>query len=420
MTNFKNPAPKKSLRLKVRKPEGKFSSSGESREKNLPSKTEWDFSKPDSFEYHASCPDGLSGLLREEILEYGLTIVAENRGGVFFQGPAKALKEFILTTGIASGISISLKYWRVESPEDLYNQALQFPFEKIIGPEHAIRIDSTTKDSLKDSRYATYKLKDAIFDRFRSKGKETPKISRDEPDFLFYLRSHSDHAKLSLGLNTKPLQQRGHGRIGGDAPMREVLASALVRYSGWDTKSVLYDPFCGSGTIVIEAALKLLYGGFTNYRSLDSSLPFQKLFGEPSLTENAGKTSGITIFASDQDEKALNLAKLNAKNAGVDHLIEFFVSDATFAENEKQISNGFIVTNPPYGVRLGTKEEAKEIYIAWGRKLKDHFGGNTLALVCGDTSLLGFLKLKKDKEQSLTIGKLKGKLVAYTLGKTSN
>lgn len=75
------------------------------------------------------------------------------------------------------------------------------------------------------------------------------------------------------------------------------------------------------------------------------------------------------------------------------------------------------MTNPPYGVRLGSKEEAKEIYIAWGKKLKDHFSGNVLALACGDTSLLGFLKLKKEKEQSLTIGKLKGKLVAYVLGK---
>ncbi|EMK03965.1 RNA methylase, PF01170 family [Leptospira kirschneri str. MMD1493] len=305
----------------------------------------------------------------------------------------------------------------MENPEDLYDQALQFPFEKILTSEHSLRIDSTTKDSLKDSRYATYKLKDAIFDRFRSKGKEPPKISRDEPDFLFYLRSHSEHAKLSLGLNTRPLQQRGHGRIGGEAPIREILASALIRYSGWNTKSSLYDPFCGSGTVVVEAALKLLYGGHTNYRSLASSLPFQKLFGQPNFKENLNLSSEIKIFASDLDPKTLGLAKLNAKNAGVDHLIHFFESDAKIYENEIKISEGFIVTNPPYGVRLGTKEEAKETYLAWGKKLKDHFSGNVLAIVCGDTSLLGFLKLKKNKEQSLTIGKLKGKLVAYTLGR---
>ncbi|MCG6168418.1 N-6 DNA methylase [Leptospira sp. FAT2] len=415
MTHFKKPAPKKSLRLKTRKPEG--NPKERPRQNSSPSKSEWDFSKPDSFEYHASCPDGLSGLLREEVLEAGLKIVAENRGGVFFQGSSKALKDFILSTGIASGISVSLKFWRVEDPDDLYNQALEFPFERIFGSEHSIRIDSTTKDALKDSRYATYRLKDAIFDRFRSKGKEPPKISREEPDFLLYLRSHSEHAKLSLGLNTRPLQQRGHGRIGGEAPVREILASALVRYSGWDAKSPLYDPFCGSGTVVIEAALKLLYGGYTNYRSLDSSLPFQKLFGEPTRRENEKNSSAAKIFASDLDEKALNLARLNAKNAGVDHLITFFESDATVSENEHKISGGYIVTNPPYGVRLGTKEEAKEIYTAWGKRLKDHFAGNVLAIVCGDTSLLGFLKLKKDKEQSLTIGKLKGKLVAYTLGK---
>ncbi|EKO50274.1 RNA methylase, PF01170 family [Leptospira kirschneri str. 200801925] len=416
MTNFKKPIPKKSLRLKSKRSDRK-NFPNDPRQKQNPLKSEWDFSKPDSFEYHASCPDGLSGLLREEVLEAGLKIISENRGGIFFQGPARSLKEFILSTGVASGISISLKYWRVENPEDLYDQALQFPFEKILTSEHSLRIDSTTKDSLKDSRYATYKLKDAIFDRFRSKGKEPPKISRDEPDFLFYLRSHSEHAKLSLGLNTRPLQQRGHGRIGGEAPIREILASALIRYSGWNTKSSLYDPFCGSGTVVVEAALKLLYGGHTNYRSLASSLPFQKLFGQPNFKENLNLSSEIKIFASDLDPKALGLAKLNAKNAGVDHLIHFFESDAKIYENEIKISEGFIVTNPPYGVRLGTKEEAKETYLAWGKKLKDHFLGNVLAIVCGDTSLLGFLKLKKNKEQSLTIGKLKGKLVAYTLGR---
>lgn len=416
--NDKKTAPKKSLRFKTGKPSGKnFDPKRSREEKPNPSRNDWDFSKPDSFEYHASCPDGLSGLLREEILEFGLKILSENRGGIFFQGSAKALREFILSTGIASGISVSLKYWRVESPEDLYDQAVRFPFESILDSEHSIRIDSTTKDSLKDSRYATYKLKDAIFDRFRSKGKEPPRVSRDEPDFLFYLRSHSDHAKLSLGLNTRPLQQRGHGRIGGEAPMREILAAALVRYSGWNVKSTLYDPFCGSGTIAIEAALKLLNGGYTNFRSLSSSLPFRKLFGEPSLREKNPSPSRTTIFASDNDAKTLELAKLNAKNAGVDHLIEFFLSDAADSQNEKEIRNGFVVTNPPYGVRLGTKEEAKDIYSSWGKKLKDHFAENVLAIVCGDPSLLGFLKLKKDKEQSLTIGKLKGKLVAYTLGK---
>lgn len=177
MTNFKKPIPKKSLRLKSKRSDRK-NFPNDPRQKQNPLKSEWDFSKPDSFEYHASCPDGLSGLLREEVLEAGLKIISENRGGIFFQGPARSLKEFILSTGVASGISISLKYWRVENPEDLYDQALQFPFEKILTSEHSLRIDSTTKDSLKDSRYATYKLKDAIFDRFRSKGKEPPKISR--------------------------------------------------------------------------------------------------------------------------------------------------------------------------------------------------------------------------------------------------
>ncbi|MDI7228555.1 methyltransferase [Leptospira santarosai] len=415
MTNFKNSAPKKSPGFKIKKNEGNSRFNDRFGKKDFPSDREWDFSKPDSFEYHASCPDGLSGLLREEILEVGLKIIAENRGGIFFQGSTNSLKKFALSTGISSGISISLKRWKVENPEDLYDQAVRFPFEKILGSEHSFRIDSTTKDSLKDSRYATYKLKDAVFDRFHSKGKEPPKVSRDEPDFLFYLRSHSDHAKLSLGLNTRPLQQRGHGRIGGQAPMREIFASALVRYSGWNAKTSLYDPFCGSGTIVVEAALKLLYGGYTNYRSLTSSLPFKKLFGEPNF--DVKNSPEVKIFASDKNETTLNLARQNAKNAGVDHLITFFESDATVSENEKKISGGFIVTNPPYGVRLGSKEEAKEIYIAWGKKLKDHFSGNVLALACGDTSLLGFLKLKKEKEQSLTIGKLKGKLVAYVLGK---
>lgn len=374
-----------------------------------------EFDRPEALTYHASCGDGLAFLLKEEVKEAGLEILSDNRGGVFFQGPAKKVRDFCLSSGISSGISFELSSWSdIQGPDDLYEVAAMFPFEKLLSPKTKFRIDAATKDNLQDSRYATYRLKDAIFDRFRAQGLELPEADREEPEVLFYLRSRMNQVKLFVALHAQPLQRRGHGREGGEAPLRETLAQALLRFSGWKPGEALYDPFCGSGTLLIEAALRMRNGGWVNYKSLSRSSIFTRLFG-PCKAKEEWASKEILLFGSDISEDAIELAKKNAKEAGVADLIRWKVASAEEQDESLGFKEGKIVTNPPYGVRLGDKESVSELYSTWGEALKKNFSGSYVAMVAGDPSLLGFLKLKSDKEQSVTIAKLKGKLVAYRI-----
>nr|WP_207766322.1 N-6 DNA methylase [Leptospira wolffii] len=374
-----------------------------------------EFDRPEVLTYHASCGDGLAFLLKEEVEDAGLELVSENRGGVFFRGPAKKVRDFCLSSGISSGISFELSSWNdIQGPDDLYEVAAMYPFEKLLSPGMKFRIDATTKDNLPDSRYATYRLKDAIFDRFRAKGLELPEADREEPEILFYIRSRMDQVKLFLALHPQPLQRRGHEREGGEAPLRETLAQALLRFSGWKPGESLYDPFCGSGTLLIEAALRMRNGGWINYKSLSRSTIFTRLFG-PCKAKDIESKEGILLFGSDVSEEAVDLAKKNAKEAGVADLIRFGTFPAENPPEDFAFTSGKIVTNPPYGIRIGDRESVSELYSAWGETLKSKFSGTYVSLVAGDPSLLGYLKLKSDKEQSVTIAKLKGKLVAYRI-----
>ncbi|PJZ69062.1 RNA methyltransferase [Leptospira perolatii] len=367
--------------------------------------------------FHASCGDGLSFLLREEVEEFGLDVLSENRGGIFFRGPAKKVRDFCLSSGIASGISFELSSWNdIQGPDDLYEVAAMYPFEKLLSPGTKFRIDASTKDSLPDSRYATYRLKDAIFDRFRAKGLELPEADREEPEVLFYLRSRMDQVKLFLALHSQPLQRRGHEREGGEAPIKETLAQALLRFSGWKVGESLYDPFCGSGTLLIEAALRVRNNGWVNYRSLSVSSIFSRLFGSFRIKDSkASDADKPVLVGSDVSEEAIELAKRNAREAGVADLILWKVFPAESPPEDFAFPNGKIVTNPPYGVRMGDKESVAELYSSWGKTLKERFHNIDVALVSGDPSLLGYLKLKSSKEQSVTIAQLKGKLVAYQI-----
>lgn len=374
-----------------------------------------EFDRPEALTYHASCGDGLVFLLKEEVKEAGLEVLSDNRGGVFFRGPSKKVRDFCLSSGIASGISFELSSWQdIQGPDDLYEVAAMFPFEKLLSPKTKFRIDAATKDNLSDSRYATYRLKDAIFDRFRAQGLELPEADREEPEVLFYLRSRMNQVKLFLALHAQPLQRRGHGREGGEAPLRETLAQALLRFSGWKPGETLYDPFCGSGTLLIEAALRMRNGGWVNYKSLSRSSIFTRLFG-PCKAKEESESKEILLFGSDISEEAIELAKKNAKEAGVADLIRWKVGSAEELGTDLGFTQGKIVTNPPYGVRLGDRESVSELYSTWGEALKKNFSGSYVSLVAGDPSLLGFLKLKADREQSVTIAKLKGKLVAYQI-----
>jgi 23S rRNA G2445 N2-methylase RlmL len=372
------------------------------------------FTNPESLEFHASCTNGLHDLLLDEADSFNLQIISSNRGGLHFKGKKNELLNFILSSRFSSRISFAWKKWRVEDAEDLYDKAVRLPWELIIPKENSFRIESFTKDSLSDSRYALYKLKDAIRDRIRDSENREALIERDDPDIEFLLRSHFDFVDLQISITPKALNKRGYRLETNEAPLRENLAQALLAFSGWKPGIPLVDPMCGAGTILIEAALYSKLLGQINRNLLEKSYIFKSLFGDLPELKSIPNESQV-FLGYDTDSTSLERARRNAERAGLGDIIKFSRCDIADLKNETSANSGLVLTNPPYGVRMGNKEDLKTYYGKVSEVIKKEFSGFGFGIIAGDKSLLGYLRLKSERELNLSIAKLKGKLVYYQI-----
>lgn len=375
---------------------------------------------PEEVEFHSSCAEGLHEFLEAEVKAHGLTILASNRGGVFFRGRKEKLQKFLFSTRFSSRVAFSIFKTEVDDADDLYEQCLELPWEKILPPGASFKIDSFTRDSLNDSRFALYRLKDAIRDRLRDEGKPEPGIDKDEPDILFLLRSNRDSVNVQISVSSLPLNKRGYREDSLEAPIRENIAQALLQFSGWKPGEVLIDPMCGSGTILIEAALLLKDSGAINSNLLKRSIAYEMLFGKsfPSAGEFENPKE-ISLFGYDYDPKAVRLAKENAAKAGVERYIQFAREDVLRLKNTGNWKSGFIVTNPPYGERMGDKEMLKGLYADISASFKKEFPNFYFSVISGDKSLPAFFRLKEDKSMNIAIAKMKGKFARYKLAPLS-
>jgi 23S rRNA G2445 N2-methylase RlmL len=379
----------------------------------LKTQNKW-FSDLSQILFHSSCIDGLDQFLHDEIESYQLNIVTSNRGGTFFKGSKKNLFEFFSKTRFSSRISMILSKFYVRDAEDLYDIALQLPWELILPLGKKYRIDSNTKDALSDSRYALYKLKDAIQDRIRKKENREAEVDRAYPDLEILLKSHMDTVSIQIGITNVPLFKRGYKLETSDAPLKETLAQGLIFFSNWIENANLIDPMCGSGTIPIEAALLLKNQGRINLPILNKSTVFQLMFDTDSGKENTPNSSNEKkIFGFDIDPNCIEISKRNAKRAGVEEFIHFECIDFFELHNKYNFRKNYIVTNPPYGERIGDIESAKVLYQNIGSLLKTYYSETNFSVICGNKSLLGYFKLKAESEKSITISNFKGKIVNY-------
>ena len=370
----------------------------------------------DKLEFHSSCSEGLDEFLLDEVKNSGLKIISSNRGGVFYHGNKSLLYNFFLSTRFSSRIAFTLQKFVAHDPNELYDKAYSIPWERIILEEYAYKIESMTKDSLENSRYALYKLKDAIQDRIRQKQNREALIDREYPDIEIILRSNRENVSIGINITSRPLNKRGYRLDTVSAPIRENLAQALIYFSDWDKESILIDPMCGSGTILIEAALLLKERGYINKELMYDSFIFNEMFFNLNYNVKPVDTNPNKIlYGFDNDPLAIEKAKKNIERAGVSHLIHLECKNILELENTFLSETGFIITNPPYGERMGNTEDLKEFYFQIGKILKNKFSGYRFTLICGDKSLLGHFRLKADKEKNISISKLKGKFVSYQI-----
>lgn len=332
--------------------------------------------------YTATTLAGLEEALARELIEMGADEVQIGRRSVYFKGDLKMLYKANYCLRTALRILIPVDSYKIHSANDLYQRGRNFKWEDLFGCDQTFAVQSTVfSDLFNNSMFASLKLKDAIVDRFRYKFGERPNVDSKDPDLLINLHISNGYCTISLDSSGESLHKRGY-RVGqNEAPINEVLAAGLLRLSGWDCKSALIDPMCGSGTIAIEAAM-LANGiypgsirksfGFLNWRDFDAKL-FQQVEQEASQpVENP-----VKIYASDISRRNIDIAWKNAEQAGADNLIDFKVSD--FKTLEPASEKPFLLFNPPYGERLSPDDT--NFYTMIGDRLKQHYTNATVWVI---------------------------------------
>ena len=368
---------------------------------------------------------GLDELLKQELSELCPDAeLAIARGGVRVKANLQAAYKVCLWSRLANRVIWILNEGNAGTAEELYDSArnIDWSMHFAVNNTFSVQFNGSSK-AINNTQFGALKIKDAIVDHFYEEEGSRPNVERDFPDMVISGRLHRDKVLIGIELSGGSLHQRAYRQDAGLAPLKEHVAAAMLMRSGWAANMAkpLLDPMCGSGTLVIEAALMAMHKapglgrprwGFRKWLGHRES-DWQALIEE---AKSAQIQPDIRLFASDIDRKLIAIAKQNANEAGVFELIEFNVADATKFTPPAAISEpGYLVSNPPYGERLGELTELIPLFAQWGEQLKQHWQDWQVSLLSSNRELLRLLKLRGNKEYSLMNGKLECKLVNYQL-----
>ncbi|GAB4294615.1 MAG: hypothetical protein Kow0068_19420 [Marinilabiliales bacterium] len=298
---------------------------------------------------------GLENYLAEELTELGATDVCIGNRSVSFNSNKEIIYKINLCSRLALSILLELKEFRIKSDKDIYNALYNFEWMNYFKNSKTIFVETNVKSKIiRHSYYAGLLVKDAVVDYFKNKTGKRPSVNKDEPDIVIQLDVIDNKARISLNLSGHKLHKRGYRKFGGEAPINEVLAAGLVKISGWQDNTHFVDPFCGSGTIAIEAAMlanNIPSGYYRNKFSFFSLIDFDKKLWNDIFTEakEGIKKSKNKIYASDISAKAFRIAKQNIESANLINSIK--LSRKSFDEIIP-VSPATIITNPPYGKRI--------------------------------------------------------------------
>ncbi len=376
-------------------------------------------------QYLAITSRGIENLLGEELTQLGASSVEVVGAGVRFKADQETAYRCCLWSRLASRIIYVLSEFSVRDDLELYLGASAINWPSYFDASTRIVVDfNGTNREIRNSQYGALKIKDAIVDRFTKAGHKRPDIDRERPDLRVHMRLSRDKGILGLDLAGSGLHQRGYRTEAGKAPLRETHAAALVLKSGWTPEKPLLDPMCGSGTILIEAAmmaadiapgLKRKRWGFEALNDFNNEL-WQTILAEAKVKSRRGpKKVTTSFFGRDLEPRVLSIARDNAGRAGVVDLINFQQEDVTQLTCPEGFSEGTILSNPPYGERLGTTPELISLYTELGNRLKIAFSGCQASFYSSSTELLSCLRMRADKQYKLNNGALEAVLKTYLI-----
>ncbi|GAB2569460.1 bifunctional 23S rRNA (guanine(2069)-N(7))-methyltransferase RlmK/23S rRNA (guanine(2445)-N(2))-methyltransferase RlmL [Dyella jejuensis] len=378
--------------------------------------------------YFASCPKGLEYLLRDELIALGAADVHEALAGVRFSGNLETAYRACLWSRLASRILLPVAEFEAESDDALYAGVQAIDWSQHLASHGTLAVDANTAQSkLAHSQFLAQRVKDAVVDQFRQRGQDRPGVDTEEPDVRINLRLRRDRATVSIDLAGAPLHRRGWREQQGEAPLKENLAAAMLLRAGWPAMyaqgGALLDPMCGSGTLLIEGALMVAdaapglrrsYFGFLGWQQHDIAL-WRALLEEARQRASTGLSAlRSCFFGSDADPRMVQTAKRNAQEAGV---AGFFTLDRHDAQHvaPPPETYGLVITNPPYGERLGDRESMPRLYRMLGEALRQRFTGWRAAILAGDAELGRATTLRAEKKYTLYNGALETVLLIFQL-----
>jgi len=341
-------------------------------------------------------------MLADEFRRLGLSSVRPQRGGVLFGGPIAMGYKALLWSRLASRVLLSLGEVDATSADALYSGIADIAWEQHVLPEGTIAVDSSgVNDALRNTQFTSVRVKDAIVDRFRELYATRPSVDTSAPDLRINIVVTGAKAKVAIDLAGEPLHRRGYRRPGVQvaAPMKETLAAALLEVAGWrDIVAAgggFTDPLCGSGTLVIEAAMMAAdmapgvlrsAWGFTGWLGHDEDA-WTALLDEADARCEVGVVSMPPILGSDHDPAAIEVAMDCVRRAGLARYITLEQRPLAEAVPPESASAGLVACNPPYGERLSQIEDLPVLYRSLATRMREAFAGWTLAVITPDERL---------------------------------
>jgi putative N6-adenine-specific DNA methylase len=385
-----------------------------------------------AYSFFCPCPRGLEAALAEELGELSqqspsLKVHNQVPGGVHCSGELTDAWKMNLHSRIASRVLLRMAHSSYKNENDIYDLALAQPWEDWFSVDHTIRVDVTAiKSPLRSLEFSTLKIKDAVCDRFRDLCSKRPSVNTKTPDMRIagFLDAHN--FTIYLDTSGEPLFKRGWREETGEAPLRENLAAGLLRTAGWKPGTALFDPMCGSGTILIEAA-QIVAGippgarrhfAFEKFKGFDSNawLAIKGDFKPNPLPAEP------KLFGSDISGDMVAITRENLRRAGI--LFEVPLKQVEAQEVKPPTDEtGILLTNPPYGERIGvrgdstlpTDELLEAFFSAFGSTLKQRFAGWSVFLFSADLKLPRLLRLKESRKTPFFNGALECRLFRFDM-----
>ena len=371
-----------------------------------------------------SCPRGLENLLADEITALGGSEVQPGDGGVAAKGTMEAVYRINLHSRVASRVLLQLTKGSYRSEQDIYKLAHNIRWPQWFSPADTFKVKVEGKRAqVKSLDFVGLKIKDALCDAFREESGERPSVDKQRPDVRVHAFLNDKTVQIFIDTSGEALFKRGYRQDAGEAPLRENLAAGLLLLAGYDGSQPFQDPFCGSGTLAIEAALIALKRapglmrrfGFEKLKNFDKPLwmKIKQAAREAALAQTAAPIAG-----SDNDRQMIRVARQNAEAAEV---AEWLTLESAEAQDVRPNGEGGIMlSNPPYGVRLADIQMLHALYPQLGSWLKQHYAGWQIGMFTGDREMPKLMRLQPKRKIPLFNGKLDCRLFVLDMVKGSN